>query len=353
MEDQFEAPKWVPYTPPPPEGWARVRFWAGRVAFPLFALLFVVGLVLVFTTDVLTVGGTSQAPSPSAPGQTARYERPGGAEASDEVPGWLSVSTEPSGAWVTLNGREIGASPAYGVSVSPGRYMLTVEKSGFYRVDTVLVTRPGVRTSVDFTLVPRAIGRGEFQSAAQNQEAGVAARGAPTAARPNAAGPAARSPEAAEGRTRASGPAPPAYVRVESTPAGSEVWAGDRLVGITPALLRRDALADGTVTVRHPGYEPWTGPVTAVPGETRVVRAELRRARATLRLLVRPWGSIYVNDSLRARDHDIWFEATLPAGDHRVEAVHPVLGRRAQTVRLDPGERREVVIDLQTAGGQR
>jgi hypothetical protein len=138
-------------------------------------------------------------------------------------------------------------------------------------------------------------------------------------------------------------------VRVESTPAGGEVWAGGRLVGITPALLRGDALADGAVTVRHPGYEPWNGPVTAVPGETRVVRAELRRARATLRLLVRPWGSIYVNDSLRARDHDIWFEATLPAGEHRVEAVHPILGRRTQTVRLDAGERREVVIDLQAA----
>jgi hypothetical protein len=69
-------------------------------------------------------------------------------------------------------------------------------------------------------------------------------------------------------------------------------------------------------------------------------------AMGTLRVVVRPWGTISIDGSVRARETDVRYEERLQAGRHLVRASHPALGTRDVTVTLAPGETAVVEIDL-------
>jgi hypothetical protein len=98
------------------------------------------------------------------------------------------------------------------------------------------------------------------------------------------------------------------------------------------------------------GYQPWSTQVDVQADSTHRVHAELAQQTGRLRVLARPWGTIYVNGTLQARETDVWYETLLPVGTHRVTAVHPSLGTHAQTVEVRPDEETSVVIDLQAQG---
>jgi hypothetical protein len=103
------------------------------------------------------------------------------------------------------------------------------------------------------------------------------------------------------------------------------------------------------VTLSLDGYESWRAEVQVQPDTTRRVHGTLEPETGRLRVLARPWGTIYVNGTLHVRESDVWYETDLPAGTHRVTVVHPALGQRAQAVEVRSGEETAVVVDLQQA----
>jgi eukaryotic-like serine/threonine-protein kinase len=94
------------------------------------------------------------------------------------------------------------------------------------------------------------------------------------AAPPTAAIPAARPPRPQPATPTPSGPA---AVRVDSLPAGAQVFVDGRSVGYTPMVV--GDLTPGTHSVRMqlPGYHPWVTAVTLGPGARERVAASLEQ----------------------------------------------------------------------------
>ena len=66
----------------------------------------------------------------------------------------------------------------------------------------------------------------------------------------------------------------------------------------------------------------------------------------TVEILVRPWGRISIDGTVRQRETDIVYRTTLSAGLHRIEVSHPQLGSDSRTVTVQPGGESRIEFDL-------
>lgn len=331
-----QSPRWVPYTPPPLDGWDRVRFLVRRYSFPVIVLLFLASVAggLYWSLNVQApvtppdVSVMPQATQVQAGERTAR----------------LTVRSVPDGASVRVNGDSIGATPVTKRPLNAGVYMLSVRAKGYFRADTVIVLGAGTEPTLRMTLRPRP--GTEVASGATE----APARASPPPARPSTSPPRARRPlpETAVPARPSPVPQKPVYgtLYVTSTPSGATVRVDGAEKGRAPVSLSNVSPGSVRIGVSLEGYEDWTTEVEVAPNATRQVRATLQPRSGLLRVLVRPWGTIYVNGALVARESDIWYETTLPAGSYRVTAVHPALGQRVQEVEVSSEDETSVVIDL-------
>ncbi|HQL48137.1 MAG: Serine/threonine-protein kinase PknB [Acidobacteria bacterium ADurb.Bin340] len=137
------------------------------------------------------------------------------------LPRRLSVATEPSGAQVWIDGRGLGATPVERARIPRKALRLRVEKEGFVPLDLEL--KPQDR------------------------------------------------------QLRLDLAAKPLQMRVESQPAGAEVFLDGELRGLTPMeALAVPAEGAHRLILRKPGYEPWSGVVGK--GEPLPERITLKRS---------------------------------------------------------------------------
>jgi hypothetical protein len=69
---------------------------------------------------------------------------------------------------------------------------------------------------------------------------------------------------------------------------------------------------------------------------------------ALLSVQVSPWGSIFIDDTLKKENTNTRYRVTLPAGRHLLRVVHPVLGKLEKTIQLEANRMEEVLIDFNT-----
>jgi len=68
--------------------------------------------------------------------------------------GTLSISVEPEGAQVFIDGRSVGTAPVSGLVLSPGAYQVRVVREGFAERTTSASVRPGLDEAVTVRLLP-------------------------------------------------------------------------------------------------------------------------------------------------------------------------------------------------------
>lgn len=107
------------------------------------------------------------------------------------------------------------------------------------------------------------------------------------------------------------------------------------------SLLAIDLVPDGTRPVPPAGAV-----VEAAPAEAPAVPAPVDDRPGELSVAVVPWGTIYVDGQLMARETDVRQSFSLPPGTHTVAAEHPSLGRREIRVEIRPGQSRSVTVEL-------
>lgn len=343
-------PRWVPYTPPAPDGWDRLRLLLRRLSFPFFVVLFLIGMGGVFYWSLRT------APAPE--GQVPITVAPP-PSTSTTTSGWasLSIQSTPEGAAVRVNGDTIGTTPLDGRQLESGVYMLSVRADGYFRADTVLVLSRGDSTALRLALRPRP---GTDPAPDPTAPPPTASSSSPPPNSKPAPKPDPRPertpPQTATTAAPTPAPSPPSpepepeygALYITSNPAGAAVTVGGTERGRTPLSVSKMALGDARVAVVLDGYEDWSTQVAVQKDTTRRVHADLRARSGRLRVLAQPWGTIYINGDLHARESDVWYETAMPAGRHRVTVVHPALGQRVTEVEVQPDEETSVVVDLQT-----
>jgi hypothetical protein len=344
-----DTPQGSPYGEPP---WFAAEAYRGNTwtdwlryhAFPIAVAITVLVFGALFYFAPYPGASSSEYPAaaPSTPSGSAESSAPSGELGSGTAT--MTVRSQPSAATVRVDGDSIGATPLEDYRITSGVYIVNVQKSGYFDRDTILV----LRNDQSAVYAPQLRRSGSEASPGEEASA-VRGPDVPPAER-NATPPPARSeaPSDPEPEASASDAESPSTGRlvVESDPSGATVQLNGESAGTTPLDLGEVPLGTHQIRLERAGYEPVQQTVQVRAEEPGRLSATLPPRPARLRVLVRPWGSIYVDGTLQVRDTDVWYEAELSPGTYDLAAAHPALGEAQRTVDLAPGDTQEVVIDL-------
>lgn len=364
-----------PWTPPPAS-----RFDVGRVrilVLPFTILLVLIGLVaIVILTSRGNDEGLDQEIAQLLEESSKRMRASATAMTTESGNvARFSVRSIPAGATVRLDFDSIGTTPLLDYEVQTGIYLLAVESSDGAFADTIAT----LDDAVDGQNFVFALGDSERDRLSEpEQDAFATAQASPILPEPTQPARTERpeqetrrdgsssEPSAADARRPAaeSGGIPPTPQREEpaggsshdaapvgtlivtSNPPGSAVYVDGSRIGVTPIQLRDVAIGDHRLTIMRPEYRTVESVIEVQPDELLTQHVELEVEMGGLTILVEPWGSIYIDGELRARDLDVQYRTQLPTGVHTVEVVHPALGSKQQQVRIRADAPQNIVFDL-------
>ena len=271
----------------------------------------------------------------------------------------LSIYAEPAGAAVIVGADTVGTTPVQNHRLPAGTYLVTVTEAGYVDRDTVLT----LSADESAMYAPQLRREGAFsapeQSGSQRPSTAAASRTDPAPDERRSSEEFAResdvaSEEASRGRT--SNPDPPEEgetnalamggLTVRSDPGSTAVEINGYRVGSTPMRLDQVAVGTHEISFSRPGYASVTKRVEVTANDTATVTASLEALTGHLRILVHPWGTIYVNGERRAQDLDVWYETELQTGTYTVTARHPSLGETARTVEVAARDTQSVVLNM-------
>jgi hypothetical protein len=240
----------------------------------------------------------------------------------------LHVETAPASALVSLDGTIEGLTPLRLRHLPSGYYHVSVERSGFTAIDTLVYLDDDVPTSISLTL-----------TASLNESEDPLPPARSSTSEPSTPPLASRAESPSPRRTFGT-------IVVRADPTGVPVQLNGRRVGVAPLELGDVSAGQHTLTFSLPGYETSTVRVDVGPGTRETVDVTLTPRTGTLAVVVRPWGSIYIDGVLRARETDVRFETKLPVGTHQVRVEHPNLGTDERTVEVQADRTISTVFDL-------
>jgi len=318
--------------PPPSDAEQSFRDTYGPLAYFAFLALIPVVSVVLF---VLAPYGTSP-DEPVLEPVLAQEAAPAPSPASAP----LRVHSDPEDAVVYIDGRETGLTPYQNDAVASGWRTISVEKPGHIVRDTLVYVEANAATTLTLALEPLEAELAEVEPPEAEPPDVQAA--APTALEPPPV-PAAPSEQRTEERAPA---VKVGEVQIETVPDRAVVRLDGEVVGRSPLLLGGLVPGMYDLALSMPGFASQTRRVDVGPGRRSTVRAELVALTGTLSVIVRPWGSIYIDGTLLARDTDLRRSLDVAAGSHVVRVVHPVLGEQERRVDVRAGETTSLTFDL-------
>lgn len=277
----------------------------------------------------------------------------------------LSVYSEPANAAVIMKGDTVGRTPLIEHRLQAGIYVVTVAEKNYWGRDTVVVLRgnqaavyrpqlrrryraeSGIQAEAWETKWETKVER--FSRPLPSEQQGPIQEGAAADEVVPQSSPAQETGADTSRRNEvtASIAAPTTGVlQLSADPEGTAVEVNREVVGETP--LRLDSVPPGIheATFARSGYETLTKQVEVRAGEKANLDVSLDARPGFLRVLVEPWGSIFINQQRRARSTDVWYQTDVPAGTHEISVHHPSLGKKARTVDVTPGDTLSVVFDM-------
>jgi PEGA domain len=157
------------------------------------------------------------------------------------VPGWITVSSIPAGASVTLDGNYVGLTPVNGTlnldAVAAGEHTISLNRSGYLPYSTRTNVSPNAVSAVSAVLVPVSVN-------------GV--------------------------------------LSVTSDPAGAEIFIDNKSTGISPLTVNDIAQGNHRITLRLDGYEEYTTSFFVIAGTNSSVSATLQPVTTPLQSPVNP-----------------------------------------------------------------
>ena len=372
--------------PPPPEfetrAWLimtleRFGFWiACAVTVAVIAFLYI-------NADFITQ--TDRVPRPVEAENQSAPVQPNPAEAVSvpaEVPDTTaagvptSITTDPAGAAIFIDGTYVGTSPLRALALTDGRHLLSLLKPNYAQLDTVVMISPAsaslqltLREAGDVVLAEATEDLSPETPGEPDETDPAASSSSPTEVAQIPEDQTTSPPETGQTNTEETPPAAVetssdatedpvvdeepeeltsavGTIQVNSEPSGASVLMADRAVGVTPVLLTDIPAGTQPITLRLDGYDDFSTTVEVVAQQQSAVNGQLQQRLGTLKILVKPWGTIYINGELHKEESTVWYTTQLPPGNHTVRAVHPALGNFEQVVVVPAGREQAVTIDL-------
>lgn len=351
-------------------------------------------LVLVTVLALMSEPGGEEEVSDEELALLIQGHAPEGERAREGVTTGISVITYPTGADVAVEFEHVGTSPVDPIALAAGSYFVSLTKPGYVPLDTLVFVDHNEVSSVYVALQrseelagAAAGGRGGSE---QGPEALLQSPSPPQAPPPSVrrdvsrssarrSGPRRDTPasstrsasasedspsttgegeevvtEGADRRAAAvplarSEPVTVGSVRVSSEPSGATVLLNGVPVGTTPTTLYRVTPDEYTLALELDGFATHSERVDVLAGQEVSVGAALVQAVGEVEVVVRPWGSIFIDGTLHRADTDVAYRAQVLAGTRVVRAVHPSLGVQERTIDVPVGGVKRIVIDMNGA----
>jgi len=272
--------------------------------------------------------------------------------------GTLKITSRPAGASVILNGRIEGQTPFESKEIPAGDYQLIIRQSGYadYNESVKIVKNKAKNISKELAVLSNKFGK--IRISTKPSEASVFLDGEFLGSTPY------ENDKIPVGLHRlvikktgysefnqsvnietdkltpvSADLSAAAKIAVNSDPSGADVLINDKTVGKTPYTDSHLAYGEYTITIAKTGYKPYSEKLKITDNKTVIkIDQKLNPVTGKVEILVRPYGSIYINDELKAQDTNSPFTTELPGGRHKLKIVHPTLGSMTREI-LVTGEK--------------
>lgn len=216
----------------------------------------------------------------------------------EKLPGHLTLTTQPPGAQVQLDGEPRGATPLNLRELAPGAHRLKVQHPRYQTLEQDLEIEGLDRTlALDLELAP-AWGQ----------------------------------------------------VRIDSAPGGAQVLVAGNPAGTTPAEVA--VVAGEELRLELAGHRSWRRELDIAPGESRDLGlVQLAPADASLRVISNPAGASVTLDGRHQGRAPLTLEIA-PGREHQVALFLPGHADATRSVRLESGQTRDLEVTLEPRLGE-
>jgi len=132
-----------------------------------------------------------------------------------------------------------------------------------------------------------------------------------------------------------------------SEPVGAKIILDDTIKGITP--FKRDNIDVGSHRIKliKEGFADYSDEVNIKSNQISERFFILDRSKGMLNILVKPFGSIYIDGKLHKKDWDRQYTTSIPTGDHTLTVVHKVLGNKwEKQIHISENDKKDISIDF-------
>jgi serine/threonine-protein kinase len=354
--EKFEAMQKIPPRPAPRP---LIQNWT-RYAIPIVGLLLV--LIFILTGAYRPILNLFS-PSGTPPVQPAK----------------LSISSNPSQAVLFINEDSVGVTPVTDYTIPPGSTRVKIDKKGFRVIDTLLVLEESQTESLDIKLraipkpkpgkksdiKPPEIVTGTLFITSRPEGATVHLDGVPAGSTPyrnDKIKPGSYNvkifregyQEVSRRITVRRGQTVPLHVAlrafgfltVDSEPGDADVFVNGRKVAATPFTNQSYLPGEYEILIKKTGYEDFSTLITIKPSQPTNISKSLRRLRGTLRVLVRPYGTIYIDGVKKAENMNRLFSIDLQTGAHKITVEHGTLGTIEKEINIPANETTTLNFDF-------
>lgn len=290
----------------------------------------------------------------------------------------INITTNPSGAKLFVDGNPLNNSPVENYSLSSGKHRLRIEKVGYNIIDTLITVDQKSNKQFSFILIkdPDFKGLGILKIDSNPVGATVILNGQIVGNTPylNNEQPVAdyqlvlrqdgfadytesfkillnKTKTISKRLTAATETSSGQFGRLKITtkPSEASVYLDGRFAGSTPFNSTKTTAGKYNLVIKKKGFADYSETIEVEVDKATTFSAELIPSSGSLvkvEILVRPYGSIYINDELKAQDTNSPYYAELPAGRYRIKLTHPTLGSTPNMTINVTGSSQKLVYDL-------
>lgn len=207
--------------------------------------------------------------------------------------GELQVTSVPSEAEVLLNGQRVGKTPYSDKNVKVKDYELQLSLEGYQEFSQTIKVRPNELTPIEVSL--NALTGG---------------------------------------------------IKITSKPSGASIFLNGEEVGTTPYSNQNLKIGTYEIVLRKEGYENYSTSKTLKPNQVAQIEWKPTALTGGLKILVQPYGSIYIDEERHKKDIDFQYRVELPVGKHTIKAVHSTFGIWEKQIKVEPNKDLDIKINF-------